>query len=108
MSQPFRATADVILQVGSLADASGFYEKAMGLLVAPQGKNLVKVETGAFRLYLEQGSLPGPVFEFLVDDVAEARAALIKLGCEVLEDDPAVPRCYLRDPFGLVFNLGKR
>jgi len=24
----------------------------------------------------------------------------------VLEEDAAVPRCYLRDPFGLVFNLG--
>jgi hypothetical protein len=23
----------------------------------------------------------------------------------VIEEDPSVPRCYLRDPFGLVFNL---
>jgi hypothetical protein len=25
----------------------------------------------------------------------------------LVEEDPSIPRCYLRDPFGLVFNLGR-
>jgi hypothetical protein len=32
---------------------------------------------------------------------------LLKAGCVVVEEDASVPRCYLRDPFGLVFNLGE-
>jgi hypothetical protein len=25
----------------------------------------------------------------------------------VLEEDPSLPRCYIRDPYGLVFNIGQ-
>ena len=108
MRQRPRSTPDVILQVSSLAEATDFYEKVLGLPVVRPRKGLVKVETGSIVLYLEEGRLPGPVFEFLVEDVAEVKTALMKRGCELVEEDPAIPRCYLRDPFGLVFNLGKR
>jgi predicted enzyme related to lactoylglutathione lyase len=47
------------------------------------------------------------VFDFLVDDVAATRDRLVAGGCTVIEEDPAVPRCYLRDPYGMVFNLGR-
>jgi hypothetical protein len=40
--------------------------------------------------------------------VQAAKARLIASGCMLVEEDPAVPRCYLRDPFGVVFNLGLR
>jgi hypothetical protein len=42
-----------------------------------------------------------------VPDVAAARARLVAAGCTVVEEDPRVPRCYLRDPYGLVFNLDR-
>jgi hypothetical protein len=48
------------------------------------------------------------VFDFLVPDVAASKAALLMAGCSVVEENPAVPRCYLRDPHGLVFNLAQR
>jgi len=25
----------------------------------------------------------------------------------IVEENPNIPRCYLRDPFGLTFNLGE-
>jgi len=30
---------------------------------------------------------------------------VLAAGCALVEEDPAVPKCYLRDPFGLVFNI---
>jgi hypothetical protein len=30
---------------------------------------------------------------------------LIAAGCDIAEEDPSVPRCYIRDPYGLVFNI---
>jgi hypothetical protein len=30
---------------------------------------------------------------------------LLSAGCALVEEDPAVPRCYIRDPYGLVFNI---
>ena len=26
-------------------------------------------------------------------------------GCEIVKDEPDFPRCYVRDPFGLIYNL---
>jgi len=62
-------------------------------------------ETGAFRLFVERGPAHGPVFDFLVSDLQAAKAALLAAGCAVIEEDPALPRCYIRDPYGLTFNI---
>jgi hypothetical protein len=68
----------------------------------------VGFETGSIRLYVEKGEAHGPVFDFLVDDVALVRDNLLKAGCSLIEEDPAVPKCYLRDPYGVTFNLGRK
>jgi hypothetical protein len=26
-------------------------------------------------------------------------------GCEIVKDEPQFPRCYVKDPFGLIYNL---
>jgi hypothetical protein len=64
-------------------------------------------ETGAFCLYVEKGEAHGPVFEFLVPDVQQAKRRLLAAGCTVQEENPSIPRCYLRDPYGVVFNIGQ-
>ena len=64
-------------------------------------------ETGAFCLYVEKGKAHGPVFEFLVADVQAAKRRLVAAGCTVLEEDASVPRCYVRDPYGVAFNIGQ-
>jgi len=40
-----------------------------------------------------------------VDDFETARARLLASGCEIIKDEPEFPRCYFRDPFGLIYNL---
>ena len=64
-------------------------------------------ETGSFCLYVEKGTQHGPVFDFLVADVQAEKHRLVAAGCVVLEESTAIPRCYLRDPHGVVFNLGQ-
>jgi len=44
----------------------------------------------------------GPVLEVTVDNVQKARATLVQNGCEVIKDEPEFPRCYIRDPWGLI------
>jgi len=46
------------------------------------------------------------VFEFLAPDLAAARRRLLAAGCAIEEENSSLPRCYIRDPFGLVFNIG--
>jgi predicted enzyme related to lactoylglutathione lyase len=68
-------------------------------------KRLVGFETGAFCLYVERGKEHGPVFDFLVPDIQAAKRQLVAAGCTVIEENPKIPRCYIRDPFGFVFNI---
>jgi len=43
-----------------------------------------------------------------VPDLDAAKSALLAAGCTAVEENPAVPRCYIRDPYGLVFNIEQR
>ena len=108
MPNAFRASRDVIIRTANFREATHFYETVFGLQVASRSETLIGFEAGPFRLYLESGPPHGPVFEFLVADLQAAKDSLVSAGCTVLEEDPDVPRCYIRDPYGLVFNIGQR
>ena len=101
------STRDVIIRSGDYEAAKRFYGGVLGFELT-QETPMLGFETGSFMLYVERGAKSEPVFEYEVDDVQRAKAQLIGAGCELIEENPAIPRCYLRDPFGLVFNLMPR
>ena len=101
-----KSSRDVILRTPRWSEARRFYASVLGFDVVEESDSMLRVETGAIRLFVEKGAAHGPVFDFLVPDVQAARDRLIAAGCVLVEVDPAVPRCYLQDPFGVVFNLG--
>jgi len=105
MTKAFRASPDVIIRTTKFEEATRFYTQVLGLGIAHSAAALVGLDAGAFRLYLEPGPDHGPVFDFRVPDFRAAKQALLAAGCALVEEDPAVPKCYLRDPFGLVFNI---
>jgi catechol 2,3-dioxygenase-like lactoylglutathione lyase family enzyme len=111
MTREFRSTRDVIVRSAAWEHASEFYGSVLSLPVAYRSQDLVGFETGSFLLYLERSKSPGsghgPVFEFLAPDLAAARQRLLAAGCVIEEENPSLPRCYIRDPFGLVFNIGQ-
>jgi predicted enzyme related to lactoylglutathione lyase len=105
MKRAFQSSRDVILQTDNWAKAIEFYETTLGFPVSHRSPDLIGFETGAFCLYVEKGSRPGPVFDFLVPSMKATKSRLLAAGCTIVEEDPAVPRCYIQDPFGLVFNI---
>jgi catechol 2,3-dioxygenase-like lactoylglutathione lyase family enzyme len=107
MTQPFKAFRDVIIRTPDFDSAVRFYKTVMGFLVAHRGESIVGFEAGAFRLYVERGPAHGPVFDFRVPDFETAKRNLLSAGCTIIEENPAVPRCYIQDPHGLVFNIEK-
>jgi catechol 2,3-dioxygenase-like lactoylglutathione lyase family enzyme len=102
------SSRDVLIQSENLPEAAAFYEKVMGLKVTHRSDPLLGFETGSFCLYVDKGPVYGPVFEFYVPDLEAAKQTLIAAGCRIEQEDPSIPRCYMRDPFGLVFNLNQR
>jgi len=107
MRDTCRSSCDVILRTSHWNQARELYEQGLGFKVAAETDTVLRVETGAIRLFVEQGDAHGPVFDFLVPDVQAAKGRLLAAGWVLVEEDSSIPRCYLRDPYGLVFNVGR-
>ena len=107
MSNTFKASRDIIVRTENWSEALKFYGSVLGLRITDQSETIVGFETGAFCLYVERGKEHGPVFEFLVSDIQEAKRQLVAAGCTVIEENPEIPRCYIKDPYGMIFNVGQ-
>ena len=103
----YASSRDVTIRTGAWADAVGFYESDLGLRITHKGHGIVESETGAFCQHVESGSDHGPVFELLVADVPAAKAPLPAAGYMLIEEDATAPRRYVRDPFGVTYNIGQ-
>jgi hypothetical protein len=102
------ASPEIILQVPNLRAATSFYQRHLGLTIFLRRANLIGLDATAFRLYLEEAPPLGPVLEFFVEDLEQSKRDFLAAGCEIIDDNPAIPRCYVRDPYNLVFNLAER
>ena len=96
---------DVICRARDLGAVKAYYGGELGFPIVLDTDSMVGFDTGAVTLYYERGEPGSPVFEFFVDDLGAAKNRLTSAGCEIVEEDAALPRLYLRDRFGLVFNV---
>ena len=99
------SSRDVLIQTNSMDSAAAFYQNVLGLKMIERSEQLIGFETGSFRLFIDKGTPLGPVFEFYVEDIELAKKRLVENGCRIEVDDPLIPRCYIRDPFGIIFNV---
>jgi catechol 2,3-dioxygenase-like lactoylglutathione lyase family enzyme len=102
------STRDILIQTEDIEAATAFYETVLGLGVFIREPAIVGLESGAFRLFLDKAEPYGPVLEFKVDDFEAAKERLVAAGCRIENEDPSVPRCYVRDPYGLIFNIAQK
>lgn len=86
-------------------EAANFYVKELGFDVTDEKSNLVSLHGKNINFFIERGPSLGPVLEVTVKSVKEAKARLKKNGCQIVEDEPDFPRCYVKDPNGLIYNL---
>jgi catechol 2,3-dioxygenase-like lactoylglutathione lyase family enzyme len=99
------SSRDVLIQTNKMDEAALFYEKILGFNVIQRDEQIIGFETGSFRFFIDKGVSYGPVFEFFVPDLEQAKKTLVENGCRIEAEDPNVPRCYISDPFGLIFNI---
>jgi predicted enzyme related to lactoylglutathione lyase len=97
---------DILIQAQDPKSAASFYVNQLGFEITDHNPNMIGLHGDNINLFIEPGPpLGGPVLEVTVADVAEAKARLVKNGCEIVKDEPDFPRCYVKDPFGLIYNL---
>jgi hypothetical protein len=96
---------DILLQAPDPKNAALFYVKHLGFKITNEKPSLISLHGDHINLFIERGPALGPVLEVTVDSVEEAKHRLVKNGCEIMKDEPDFPRCYIKDPFGLIYNL---
>lgn len=97
--------ADILIQAKDPKHAASFYVEQLGFEVSDEAPELVSLHGQHINLFIERGPALGPVLEVTVDSVEAAKRRLVKNGCTIVKDEPEFPRCYVRDPFGLTYNL---
>jgi catechol 2,3-dioxygenase-like lactoylglutathione lyase family enzyme len=96
---------DILIQAPDPAKAASFYVEQLGFAITDDTPNMIGLHGPNINLFIERGPALGPVLEVTVDSVEEARRRLVKNGCEIVKDEPDFPRCYVKDPYGLIYNL---
>jgi predicted enzyme related to lactoylglutathione lyase len=96
---------DILIQAKDPMKAANFYVKELGFKITDKTPNMISLHGDNINFFIERGPALGPVFEVTVKSVKRARARLTKTGCKVVKDEPDFPRCYVRDPNGLIYNL---
>ena len=89
-------------------EALRFYGTPLDLSVTYRSNIMVGFETSSFCLYVERAPTLELVFEFNASNLSETKETLLAAGCRVESEDPSRPNCYIRDPFGLIFNIAER
>ena len=96
---------DILIQAPDPKSAAAFYVECLGFAVTEETPQMISLCGQHINLFIEPGPALGPVLEVTVDSVPEAKLRLVKQGCKIVKDEPAFPRCYVGDPFGLIYNL---
>ncbi len=96
---------DILIQAEDPGKAARFYVEHLGFEITDENPALISIHGKHINLFIERGPAMGPVLEVRVGDVKEAARRLEKNGCRIIKDEPDFPRCYVRDPFGLIYNL---
>ena len=96
---------DILIQAQDPKCAAAFYVEQLGFTITDDNPNMIGLHGDHINLFIEPGPPLGPVLEVTVDDIDEAIRRLVKSGCEIVKDEPDFPRTYIKDPYGLIYNL---
>lgn len=102
---PNRFGSDILIQAQDPLKAALFYVDHLGFEITDQNPKMIGLHGKHINLFIEPGPPIGPVLEVTVDNVEKAKAKLVRNGCEIVKDEPDFPRCYIKDPNGLIYNL---
>lgn len=108
----FSGNNELAIHVADPEAAAGFYSGVLGATVIRSDPDCVELVSGALRFFLLRD--PAPSHEAVVPsfDVPDRAAAIAKLkaaGCTLVPIGPHAPDgTYVRDPFGVLFDVIER
>jgi hypothetical protein len=96
---------DILIQAKDPRKAANFYVRELAFAITGKTENMISLHGKNINLFIERGPALGPVLEVTVKSVQKAKASLKKKGCKIVKDEPDFPRCYVKDPNRLIYNL---
>jgi catechol 2,3-dioxygenase-like lactoylglutathione lyase family enzyme len=96
---------DILIQAPDPKKTAAWYVEHLGFEITDPNPKMIGLYGKHINLFIEPGPALGPVLEVTVDNVEEAKRQLVKNGCQIVKDEPEFPRCYVKDPYGLIYNL---
>ncbi|HYK71736.1 MAG TPA: VOC family protein [Pseudoneobacillus sp.] len=103
----YKVSNNIGFQVKDVERAKQFYESVLGFK-QPEKSDVTEIEfkTDHNTIFLIPGNENlGPVMEVFVDDLEEAKKHLLENGCEIVRWRGKGQDCYVKDPFGMIFNV---
>jgi catechol 2,3-dioxygenase-like lactoylglutathione lyase family enzyme len=82
-----------------------FYREKIGLNLVHSDTEEPEFDAAPVRLFVDNGEEQALIFELLVPDLEAARQDLVAKGCQIIRWEGRGKTCYVRDPFGFVFNV---
>lgn len=102
----FRLSPNVALRTTEAGRAVEFYSGVLGFPVTDESGGESTIDAPPLTLFIiHDDEVAGPVHELFVEDLEAARDELVANGCEVVRWRGKGQDCYIRDPFGVMFNL---
>ena len=108
----FLGNNELALHVADPSAAEGFYTEVLGCVVFDRTPDCISLTNGALRLYLLRDPVrthDAVIPSFDVPDRAAALAQLQAAGCALVPIGPHAPDdFYVRDPYGVIFDVIER
>ena len=102
----FRMSPNIAVRTERFSDAVTFYSRVLGFPNRSDDPALGDHDAEPLNLFvIEDDEISGLVMELFVEDLEAAREELLTNGCEVVRWLGKGQDCYIRDPFGVIYNL---
>ena len=102
----FTMSPNIAVRTKKFSDAVDFYSSVLGFPNRSNDRALGDHDASPLNLFvIEDDEIGGLVMELFVEDIETAREELLANGCEVIRWRGKGQDCYVRDPFGVIFNL---
>jgi catechol 2,3-dioxygenase-like lactoylglutathione lyase family enzyme len=102
---PFKFSRCFALQTPDIESALKFYRDFIGLELVERTDDITEFRAGQFRFFLDKGPSMGPIMEYVVENLESAKEEMLAAGCQIIRWDGKGKPCYMKDPFGLIFNV---
>jgi len=105
----FTMSPNVAVRTRYFSEAVDFYTNVLGFENRSDDPDLADLDASPLTLFvIEDPEIRGPVMELFVEDLDKARETLVANGCQILRWRGKGQDCYVRDPFGVVFNIWEK